>query len=79
MSQINCDTETKALFDELKPSDATQAEFFTFVMDEFQNRDEPVRIDTDAIVEQITHQVGGEIELAAYRGTKEAIEEIEIQ
>ena len=78
MSQIGCTSKDKARFDELKPDELTQKEFFTEVLDAYENRDEKVIIDTDEIIAEINHGVVSEAELACYRGTKEAIEEIEL-
>ena len=78
MSQIGCTSKDKARFDELKPDDMTQAEFFETVLDAYENRDKKVVIDTDEIIAEINHGVVTEAEIACYRGTKEAIEEIEL-
>ena len=78
MSQVGCTSKDKARFDELKPDELTQKEFFETVLDAYENRDEKVIIDVEGIVNGITHETATEIELASYRGTKEAIEEIEL-
>ena len=78
MSQIGCTSKDKSRFDELKPDELTQKEFFTEVLDAYENQDEKVIIDTDEIIESVEHGVASEVELAARRGVKHAIEEIEL-
>ena len=75
MSQINCDSDDKERFDELKPEDKTQAEFFSEVMQIYQAASEPTIIDSEDIVKEIKVQVASQIELAAYKGITEAKEE----
>lgn len=79
MSQIGCSNSDKQRFDELQPEDSTQKEFFSTVLDAYANRDEKVIIDTEKIVEELTTQTAANVELAAYRGVKEAIEETVIE
>jgi len=74
MAGINVNQSDKDRFDAHKPSDATQAEFFQTVMDTYENADETVTIDTDAIVERVKHEVGPALEQHAYRGVKEGLE-----
>jgi len=64
----------KARFDELKPSDSTQAEFFSEIMATYEHADETITLDTERLTERIKESVASEVELAAYRGTTEAIE-----
>jgi hypothetical protein len=78
MSQINVSNTDKERFDELQGEDQTQKEFFSDVLDAYENRDDKVVIDTEEIIEELRTGVASEIELAAYRGVKEAIEEVEI-
>jgi len=78
MSQVGCTTGDKERFDELQPENMTQKEFVGELLDCYENRDDKVVIDTDEIIEELRHGVASEIELAAYRGVKEAIEEVEI-
>lgn len=78
MSQVGCSSSDKERFDELQPENMTQKEFVSELLDVYENRDDKVVIDTDAIIEELRHGVASEIELAAYRGTKEAIGEIEL-
>jgi len=78
MSQVGCSSGDKKRFDELQPENMTQKEFVSELLDCYENRDDKVVIDTDAIIEELRVGVASEIELSAYRGTKEAIKEIEI-
>jgi hypothetical protein len=77
MSQVGCSSSDKERFDELQPENMTQKEFVSELLDCYENRDEKVTIDTDEIIDELRAGVAAQIELAAYRGTKEAIEEIE--
>ena len=79
MSQIGISTDDKERFDELQPEDMTQAEFTSELLDAYENQDDKVVIDTDAIINAIQTGVASEIELCAYRGTKEAIKETVIE
>jgi len=74
VTQINVSDADKARFDELKPPEKTQKEFFAEVMATFENAEETVTLDTERLTAQIAESVASEIELAAYRGTTEAIE-----
>lgn len=78
MSQVGCSSSDKERFDELQPENMTQKEFVSELLDCYENRDDKVVIDTDAIIEELRVGVASEIELSAYRGVKEAIEEVEI-
>jgi hypothetical protein len=75
MTQINVSDSDKKRFDELKPSDSTQAEFFAEVMATFENADETITLDTERLTERIKESVAAEVELSAYRGVTEAIEQ----
>jgi len=79
MSQIGITTDDKERFDELQPEDMTQAEFTSELLDAYEHQDEKVIVDTDAIINAIQTGVASEIELCAYRGTKEAIEQTVIE
>jgi len=74
VTQINVSDADKDRFDELKPPEKTQKEFFAEVMATFENADETVTLDTERLTDRIKESVASEIELAAYRGTTEAIE-----
>jgi len=71
---INCKDDTKDEFDRLKPEDSTNDEFVQDLLEAYEYADEPVRIDTEAITENISESVASKIELAAYKGVTEAIE-----
>ena len=79
MSQIGISTDDKERFDELQPESMTQAEFTAELLDAYENQDDKVVIDTDEIIEAIQTGVASEIELAARRGTRSAIEETVIE
>jgi len=72
---VNLKEGTKAKFDRLQPDEYTQDEFVAELLETYENADEPVRIDTEAITEEIATSVASKIELAAYRGTEDAIEQ----
>lgn len=74
MTQINVSDADKDRFDELKPSDSTQAEFFSEILQTYEHADETITLDTERLTERIKESVASEVELAAYRGTTEAIE-----
>ena len=74
MTQINVSQDDKDRFDELKPSDSTQAEFFSEILQTYEHADETITLDTERLTERIKESVASEVELAAYRGTTEAIE-----
>ena len=78
MSQVGCSSSDKERFDELQPENMTQKEFVSELLDCYENRDDKVVIDTQEIIEELRVGVASEIELSAYRGVKEAIEEIEL-
>lgn len=75
MSSINVNTETKTEFDELKPDELTQDEFVQELIAAYR-RDDGEIVDIDEIVDEINHQIAAEIELSAYRGTKEALNDL---
>jgi len=79
MSQIGISNADKERFDELQPDDMTQAEFTSELLDAFENRDEAVVIDTEAIIDDIQSAVASHVEIAAYRGTKHALKTRETQ
>jgi len=72
MSSISVDRQTKSEFDELKPEDATHDEFVQDLLDAYR-RDNGQMVDVDSIVDDIEKQVAANIELAAYRGVKDAL------
>lgn len=58
----------------MKPEDMTHDEFAQEVLDRFEHGDDPVVIDTDAIVSKAAVKLSGQVETAAYRGVKEALD-----
>jgi hypothetical protein len=58
----------KERFDELKPSDSTQAEFFSEILHTYEHADETITLDTERLTDRIKESVASEVELAAYRG-----------
>jgi len=77
MTGINCKSDTKDEYNRLKPDEYTNDEFVQELLETYANADESVTIDVDAIVEEITHTVASEVELSAYRGCSEALEDIQ--
>ena len=75
MPAISVTNEDKELFVQLKPSEKTHKEFFTEVLATYETADETVSLDTERLTEQIKQSVAAEVELSAYRGVTEAIEE----
>ena len=74
---ISVKTQTKSRWDDLKPEDMTHDEFCQEVLDAYEHGDDPVVIDTDAIVSKAAVKLSGQVETAAYRGIKEALEKYE--
>jgi hypothetical protein len=74
VSQINVSDSDKDRFDELKPSNKTQKEFFSEILQTYEHADETITLDTERLTDRIKESVASEVELAAYRGTTEAIE-----
>jgi len=74
MTGINCKPDTKDEYDRLKPEDSTNDEFVATLLETYANADETVTIDTEEITENISQSVASKIELAAFKGVTEAIE-----
>ena len=74
MSSINVRPEDKARFAELQPEDKTQKEFFAEMLRTYENADETLTVDTDAVIDRVSIAVAAEIETAAFRGVTDAIE-----
>jgi len=74
LTQINVSDADKDRFDELKPSDSTQAEFFSEILQTYEHADETITLDTERLTDRLKESVASEVELAAYRGVMEAIE-----
>lgn len=73
MSSISVKNDTKSEFDELKPDELTQDEFCQELLDAYR-RDNGEIVNVGEIVDQIERQVGKEVELASYRGTRDALD-----
>lgn len=73
MASISVDPADKKEFKEMKPDELTQKQFFAELL-AAKRRDEGEIVDVDEMVEEIKHRVVTNAELAAYRGTKEALE-----
>jgi phosphatidylserine/phosphatidylglycerophosphate/cardiolipin synthase-like enzyme len=73
MSSISVNNDTKREFDNLQPDDMTQDEFTQELLDAYR-RDNGEVVNVQELVDDISKQIGASIELAAYRGTSEAIE-----
>jgi len=74
LTQINVSQDDKDRFDELKPSDSTQAEFFSEILHTYEHAEETVTLDTERLTERIKESVASEVEVAAYRGVQESLE-----
>jgi hypothetical protein len=74
---ISVKNQTKSRWDELKPEDMTHDEFCQEVLDAFEHGDDPVIIDTNKIVSKAAVKLSGQVETAAYRGIKEALDKHE--
>jgi len=75
MPAISVTNEDKKRFVELKPSEKTHKEFFAEVLATYENAEETVTIDTDAIIDKVAHKIAAEVEMSAYRGVTEALEQ----
>jgi len=75
MSSISVSEQDKERFVELKPDETTHKEFFAEVLRTYENAEETVAIDTDAIRADVVERVASEVELASYRGVSEALEQ----
>jgi hypothetical protein len=73
MASISISNNTKAEIDELKPDDMTYKEFADELVAAYR-RDNGEVVDIDNLVDRILERVATNIELAAYRGTSEALE-----
>lgn len=73
MSSIGVDKQTKEEWDELKPEELTHDEFAQHAIDCIK-RDNGEVVNVDELVSDIKKEVAAQVELAAYRGTKEALE-----
>ncbi len=73
MAGISISESTKSEFDEHKPDELTHDEFVQELLDAYR-RDNGEVVNIDEIVEQITQKTASHMEIAAYRGTLEALE-----
>ena len=71
MPKINAG-DHKDRFRDLQPDDQTQAEFLSECLDAYEIVDGS-QVDLEEIMEMIDLRLGTQVELAAYRGTKEAL------
>jgi len=74
-STITISDDDKAEFTELKPDDMTQKEFVTELLDAYR-RDNGEIVDVGAIVDNVEKQIAAEVELASYRGTRDALNDV---
>jgi len=72
MSSISVDRQTKSEFDELKPEEMTHDEFVQELLAAYK-RDNGEIVDVDDLVDGIEKKVATNVELAAYRGVKDAL------
>ena len=76
MSSINVSNDTKMEFTEMQPEDMTQDEFFQELL-AAKRRDDGEVVDAEAIAEAIKTETASAIEIAAYRGTAAALEDVQ--
>lgn len=74
-TSISVSDDDKREFNELKPEDMTQKEFFGELI-AAKRRDNGEIVDVGSIVDDVERQVGASVELAAYRGTREALDDV---
>jgi len=74
VSSISVSDSTKSDFDDLQPDDLTQDEFVGELLDAYR-RDNGQVVDVDSLVDRISKQTASSIELASYRGTRDALED----
>lgn len=73
MSSISCRTSAKNEIDELKPDDMSYADFVEELIAAYK-RDDGEIVSPEKLVEEIKQQIATNVEIAAYRGANEAIE-----
>lgn len=76
MAGINVDETVKDEFDELQPEGTTHSEFVEELL-AAKRRDEGEIINPDDIAESVMENLHRKVELAAYRGVTEAINDYE--
>jgi len=74
MTSIKVSSETKREFDEMKPEDDTHDEFVEKLL-AAKRRDDGEVVDVETIAEDVKEQVASAIEIAAYRGVQEALDD----
>jgi len=74
LASISVDQETKAAFDERKPDDLTHDEFVQELL-AAHKRDNGEVVDVQELVDSVNKQTAASVELAAYRGVSQAIED----
>jgi len=75
MSSISVSENTKSEFDSMKPDSMTHDEFVAELLETYEYADEPVKIDTGEIIQEISDKVATDIEFAARRGVIHGLEE----
>lgn len=73
MSSISVRASTKSMLSEMKSDDETWDEFVQSLISAHK-RDNGEVVDIDAMVDAIIERVASNVEVAAYRGTKEALD-----
>jgi len=73
MSSISCRTSAKNEIDELKPEGMSYADFVEELIAAYK-RDDGEVVSPEQLVEEIKKQIATNVEIAAYRGTNEAME-----
>lgn len=78
VSSISVSNDTKAEFDTLKPENMTHDEFAQTLLETYRMQDTELVIDelVDRLTDEISDSVATESELAAYRGCKDALEQV---
>lgn len=75
MSSISVSDATKAEFDDAKPDELTHDEFVSELLDAYR-RDNGQVVNPSEIVDRVTAETAAHVELAAYRGCREALEDL---
>jgi hypothetical protein len=74
MTSISVDDTTKREFDELKPDELTHDEFTQELLAAYK-RDNGEIVNVDSLVDEITERVAANVEVAAYRGVDDRLDE----
>jgi hypothetical protein len=78
MPTVGISQSDKREFEQRQPDDMTQAEFTAELL-AAHARDNGEIVDVDAIVERIESRTASQVETAAYRGVREALEELGVR